>query len=116
MPVYDPSIYYSYQFVEVNGPSGWGQLCAESLTLNASNVICRETEEMFALRMTNQLQRPGYDGVRYRGTPYCKGDEAKLDDCTYYFYKVNFCLDGDAVMDCSEGKQHQGIMYTSCHA
>ena len=94
---YAPS--YNNSFVAVNGPRGWGVLCARFLSLQAANVICRNTRNEFVAR----IRSGEYEGnsTRYGGIISCTGTEVSLSECGLDLLTTSTCSGGEAIIDCS---------------
>ena len=86
----------------MNGPLGWGAVCAGTVDINAANVVCRETRTLFAKSIQNRTARA--HGKLYGGSVKCEGEELTLSDCKLSLASVSYCSNGVVEVSCSESK------------
>ena len=93
--------------IEINGPLGWGAMCAGTVDINTANVVCRETRTLFAKSIQNRTARA--HGILYNGSVECKGEELTLSDCKLSL-AVSNCSNGVVEVICSKSKlAHQNL-------
>ena len=66
-------------------------------------MVCKENKNLFSQRIRSG-SHADYDGVRYKGTVECSGDEDGMNMCSVFVVKVESCPKGDAIVDCTESK------------
>lgn len=93
---------YYDDYVEIQGPEGWGLVCANVLSESSAAVVCKENKNLFSRGM-RVGKHPGYSGIRYGGFIFCGPDDDRMDRCVKYLGKVNSCPSGEVKLDCTNG-------------
>lgn len=94
---------YINNFVEINGPSGWGILCFNTaFDFDSGNTICRESNDMFMYRTRNGVAG-GYSGAFYKGAVTCNRNAMRASECNLRLVATGSCPEGHLVVDCTAG-------------
>ena len=93
-------------YPEIMGSAGWGMLCYDedsSIGNLVGEVICRQTQNLFLLKITRGEHPEGYSGrAFYNGSINCTGDESKLSECTVKLVPSGQCP-GYNIINCTMG-------------
>ena len=102
-PARDTIGYIATNFVEVHGSKGWGLMCFDSIKPKVASVICRESSEMFVLRM-RKASHSDRSKTKYWCALNCSGNEDSFNECLGLCLPVKECINQEAVLDCSPGE------------